>query len=373
MEDKKKSDRYPCVVVNLEKLKRNAIIITGICRVQGISVCGVFKGLEQRKECIKAISEGGVVQMAGSRIAHLEAAREAGVKVPLMLLRMPMLSEVESVVQIADYSLATEKECIAKVNECAGKYGKVHNIILMADIGDLREGYWDKDELVDVAEWVENELENVHLAGVGINVGCYGGIEPTPEKLSELVVIKDKVEARIGRKLEIISGGGTTSLPRILMGDGNMPKGINHLRIGEGIILSHDLGHYFGVDTPYMEEDTFKLQMELVEVKEKPSYPVGELGNDVQGRRKVFIDKGIRKKGLAICGYVDYGNVESVIPLDKGVEILEACSDYTLLDLTEARKDYKIGDILEFSIDYEAMAHLAKSKDIEFVYEKGAV
>ena len=84
----------------------------------------------------------------------------------MMLIRIPMLSEVKDVVRLADISLNSEFEVIKALNEEARRQGKLHKVILMADLGDLREGFWDKDELVDVAEYIEDKMINIQLVGV---------------------------------------------------------------------------------------------------------------------------------------------------------------------------------------------------------------
>ena len=157
-----------------------------------------------------------------------------------------MLSEVKDVIRLADISLNSEFEVIKALNDEARAQGKLHKVILMADLGDLREGFWDKDEMIKVAEYIENKMINIQLVGIGTNVGCYGSISPTVEKLEELVEIAEKIEERLGRQLEYISGGATSSLMRVW--DKNIPKRINMLRVGEGILLARDLDVFYGYD-----------------------------------------------------------------------------------------------------------------------------
>ena len=153
------------------------------------------------------------------------------------------------------------------LNKAAGEAGKVHHVI-MADLGNLREGFWDKDEMVDVC--AEEHMDNLDLAGVGVNVGCYGSVVATPEKLQELVDVARRVEERIGRKLDIVSGGASSSYMRVL--DGNIPEGINNLRMGEEILLPQDLLYLYGYPLNGMYDDVFTLESQVIEVRDKPSY-----------------------------------------------------------------------------------------------------
>ncbi len=53
-----------------------------------------------------------------------------------------MKSQAEDVVRYADISLNSELETISALGAEAVKQNKVHNVVLMADLGDLREGFF---------------------------------------------------------------------------------------------------------------------------------------------------------------------------------------------------------------------------------------
>ena len=358
---------YPCLEVNLGYLKENVEVVVKNCGKYGISVAGVMKGPSGIPECSRQFQDGGCRYIASSRIDQLAAAVESGISIPTLLIRIPMLSDVQNVIRYADYSLESEISVLEALNEEAGRQHKTHRVIIMADLGDLREGFWDKDEMVEVCARVENDLAHLELAGVGTNVGCYGSVLATPEKLEELVVIARRVEKRIGRKLEIVSGGASSSYMRVL--DGNIPEGITNLRIGEQILLARDLDVFYGYDLRDMHQDVFTLKTELIEVKVKPTHPVGELGVDAFGRKQHYEDRGIRKRALAAIGKVDYGSIEEIFPREPGVEVIGASSDHTILDIQDAKRDLQVGDVLEFDIDYASLVYLSNVRDvrIEFV------
>ena len=273
--------RYPRLEINLEHLKHNVATVVEKCGGQGVQVMGVIKGANGIPEIAKAFDQGGAAMIASSRLEQLEDAIDAGITKPMVMIRIPMLSEVEDVIRITDMSLNSELEVIKALNEEARRQGKLHKIILMAEMGDLREGYWDREELLNVAEYIENKLINIQLVGIGTNVGCYGSILPTVDKLEELVELAEKVEERLGRQLEYIAGGATSSLMRIW--DGNIPERVNLLRIGEGILLARDLDVFYGYDMSQMYQDVFRLKAEVIEVKDKPTYPIGTIAVDAFG------------------------------------------------------------------------------------------
>ena len=341
-------ERYPRLEINLAHLKHNVTKVVEKCGDMGIQVAGVIKGATGLPEVAKAFDEGGAAFIASSRLEQLEDAKNAGIQKPLLMIRIPMLSEVEDVVRLTDISLNSELVVIKALNEAAKRQNKVHQIILMADMGDLREGYWDKEEMAEVAVYVENELDNIKLVGIGTNVGCYGSIAPTPEMLEELVAIAEHIEKRLGRRLEYISGGATSSLMRVW--DGNMPERINLLRVGEGILLARDLDVFYGYDMSELYQDIFRLKAEVIEVKVKPSHPV------------------MRKRALLAVGKVDYADPAELIPMEKGIEILGASSDHTIVDIENAEKDYQIGDIMEFDICYATIVFLTNCRNVRIVY-----
>lgn len=304
--------------------------------------------------------------IASSRLEQLEDAIDAGITKPMVMIRIPMLSEVEDVIRITDMSLNSELEVIKALNEEARRQGKLHKIILMAEMGDLREGYWDREELLNVAEYIENKLINIQLVGIGTNVGCYGSILPTVDKLEELVELAEKVEERLGRQLEYIAGGATSSLMRIW--DGNIPERVNLLRIGEGILLARDLDVFYGYDMSQMYQDVFRLKAEVIEVKDKPTYPIGTIAVDAFGHTPEYVDRGIRRRALLAVGKVDYGNPEDLIPMEKGIEILGASSDHTIVDVQDAERDFKVGDIMTFDICYATIVYLTNCRNVHIAF-----
>ena len=358
--------RYPRLEINLEHLKQNVATVVEKCGGQGVQVMGVIKGANGIPEIAKAFDQGGAAMIASSRLEQLEDAIDAGITKPMVMIRIPMLSEVEDVIRITDMSLNSELEVIKALNEEARRQGKLHKIILMAEMGDLREGYWDREELLNVAEYIENKLINIQLVGIGTNVGCYGSILPTVDKLEELVELAEKVEERLGRQLEYIAGGATSSLMRIW--DGNIPERVNLLRIGEGILLARDLDVFYGYDMSQMYQDVFRLKAEVIEVKDKPTYPIGTIAVDAFGHTPEYVDKGIRRRALLAVGKVDYGNPEDLIPMEKGIEILGASSDHTIVDVQDAERDFKVGDIMTFDICYATIVYLTNCRNVHIAF-----
>ena len=354
--------QYPKLTVDTRKLYNNIKTVADDCSSQGISIAGVIKGFNGIYEAALQFVKAGCSQLATSRMEQIIDAREKGIDAEFMLVRIPMLSEAEEVAAYADMSLNSEIEVIRAIDRACEKFDRTHGIILMADLGDLREGYWDKDELVETAVYIENELKNVKLMGVGTNLGCYGSIKPTVDKMNELADIACRIEERIGRELEIVSGGATSSYPLVL--DKVMPAKINHLRLGEGIILAYDLQEIWGLDMSRLSQEVFTFKAEVIEVKNKPTHPVGEIFIDGFGRMPEYEDRGIRKRALLATGKLDYALNDKIFPKMKGIELIGASSDHAILDIEDCEEKIKLGDIIEFNVSYPSLMYLTNSRYI---------
>ena len=357
--------RYPLVELDLAKFKNNIDQAVERCGKLGIGLAGVIKGFTGIPEATKVFADAGVDFIASSRLEQIQAAIDYGVEASFMLIRVPMLSEVEETVRLTDISLNSEVEVLKALNEEALRQGKVHKVILMVDLGDLREGFWDKKELLEAALMVENVLDGLHLSGVGTNLGCYGSILATPEKMNELIADAEMIESAIGRKLEIISGGATTSFPMVL--NGTMPARINNLRMGEGIILAKDLKDLFKLDMSFMYQDAFTLKAQIIELKDKPSYPVGQLSFDAFGNVGTYEDRGIRKRALLGIGKVDVAFPDMIYPRDKGIEVIGASSDHLILDVEDAERTLQVGDVVEFDLCYATIVYATNSPNVRIV------
>lgn len=358
-------DRNPKLIIDLNKLRNNIVKVRTMCQDAGIEIAGVIKGFTGFPECVAQFERCGCRFIASSRIEQLERLKDHDIHTPLMMIRVPMMSEAADIVRVCDISLNSSIEVLKELNRQAGLQDKKHQVILMADLGDLREGFWDKDEMLDVALKVENDFHNLELAGVGTNLGCYGSIAPTKEKLDELVEIAENIEAEIGRELEFISGGATSSLTAII--DGTMPPRINMLRLGEGIILARDLQDIWKYDMGYLYKDVFTTRAEVLEVRDKPTHPVGKIMIDCFGRTPEYEDRGIKRRALVGIGRVDYGSPEDLYPVDDRIKVIGASSDHTILEVEDAG-DIRVGDTIDFKVCYANLVYLTSSDNMNIVY-----
>ena len=200
----------PQVSIDLGRIERNARTVVARCTPAGVKVFGVTKGMCGMPQVARAMLRGGVVGLAESRFENIRRLRDSGITAPIMLLRSPPLARVEEVVRTVDISLQSELSIIKELSRIAERLGRVHDIMLMVDLGDLREGIWPSELLPTVEQVLE--LKGVRIAGIGTNLGCFGAIMPTEDNLGQLVAHAYKIERLAGVSLDWVSGGASSSL-----------------------------------------------------------------------------------------------------------------------------------------------------------------
>ena len=356
---------YPLLTIDHEALRNNIKTVFGWCREAGIDVAAVIKGTNGMESVALEYERCGARWIASSRLEQMSRAREAGVKLPFMMIRVPMISELDRMTELCDYSLQSSSDTLGALEEVLTAKGKKHSVILMADLGDLREGIFDKDEFIRSAEYIESSLSHVHLAGIGTNLGCVGSVVPTKDKMEMLVEWAEAVEDVIGRQLEIISGGATSSLMPVI--DGVMPGRVNNLRIG-ALPLCGPLEDYktcYGrKEADELSDEVFILEAEVIEAGVKPTYPVGELGVNAFGERATYVDRGVRKRALLALGRADYGDIGDIVPMIDGAEVTMASGDHTVLDIEDTGIDLRAGDRVKFRLRYSAILRLTASENV---------
>jgi len=355
--------RNPRLDIYLDKIKNNSESIKTLCSKHGIKVVGITKGCCAITKVGQAIINGGINILGDSRIENLKGLKKSGLKVETMLIRIPMLSEVSRVLNWADISLNSEISVIKSLSQEALKRKIVHRIILMIDLGDLREGIMPDNALTVVGEI--RKLSGVKLMGIGANFCCISGVMPTRENLTRLVKLTEEIESNFHINLEVISGGNTSVLK--LVEEDIIPDRINQLRIGVGILLGQDDVRLRNIAGTY--QDTFILSAEVIEVQEKPSKPRGEIGRDAFGEIPVFRDLGIRKRAILAIGKQDI-YLNSLIPLKEGIKIVSASSDHLIIDITDFKEELKVGAEVRFRLNYPALLSATTSKYVKKYFYK---
>ena len=334
----------PRIEISLSQIRENTKKLSELYMQKGISLMGVTKAVLGEPSIAKAMIQGGVKFIADSRIENIQKMKSAGISTQFVLLRTP-LSQAESIVKNADISLNTEIETLKKLSYHAKGQNKIHQVIIMVELGDLREGILP----CDLPQLVRKTLSLPHIKiiGIGCNLACYGGIKPDDKNMRELSELVDLTEKEFQIDLEIISGGNSANFEWF---KSSQDVGrVNNLRLGESILL--------GCETvgrkviPGLHTGAFQLIAEVIESKRKASVPLGEICQDAFGNVPGFLDRGDHQRVIIALGRQDVqvSNLKS----NNKLKMIGSSSDHIILD--GENHNLEVGDEIRFSLDYSGL------------------
>ncbi|WP_078379327.1 alanine/ornithine racemase family PLP-dependent enzyme [Sutcliffiella halmapala] len=348
----------PRIEINLAKIAHNAEALYRLYGSKGIELMGVTKGVCGGPEIARVLVNNGIRILADSKITNLQKMREARINAEFVLLRTPALSEVDSVVKYADISLNSELAVIKSLSATAIKHNTQHKIILMIEMGDLREGIMPEN----LEEFIEEvlKLSGITLVGIGANFACFGGVKPNEESMKKLSALAIEIEERFSLSLSYVSGGNSANYSWFM--DTESTGHVNNLRVGESILLGRETLCRMAI--PGLFTDAFTFVSEVIESKIKPSVPYGEIAQNVLGVSPEFQERGKIRRAILGVGFQDV-LVSGLTPrLD--IEILGSSSDHTVLDAKKI--DLQVGDEVAFSLNYGAVLSVMTSHDVRKKY-----
>jgi predicted amino acid racemase len=325
---------------------------------------GVTKAVLGEPAIAEAMIQGGVRFIADSRIENIQKMISARLTTQFVLLRTPS-SKAESIVKNADISLNTEIETLRKLAYYAKAQNKIHQVIIMVELGDLREGILPSDLSQFIRETLL--LSNIQIIGIGCNLACYGGVKPDDKNMHVLSELVDSIENEFQIRLQIISGGNSANYEWY---QSTQDVGrTNNIRLGESIILGCETANRKNI--PSLHSNAFQLIAEVIESKKKPSLPFGEICQDAFGNIPSFQNRGNHQRVIIALGRQDIPT-SSLIPKSK-LEILGSSSDHIILDSND--HEFKVGDEVKFDLDYAGILAAMTSPFIKkiFISHNGCV
>lgn len=358
------------LIIHTEKIKNNIKNLSYYFEKEGIEWSLITKVFSGDKEFLKNILTDDVIEkinsIGDSRLTSLKNLKEVNPDMRTIYIKPPASRYAEDVVEYADISLNSSFETIEALNEAAKKAGKVHKVIIMVELGELREGV-NRDDIMDFYSRVFN-FSNIDVIGIGSNLGCMYGVEPTYDKLMQLSLYKELISAKFNKELKYISGGTSITLP--LIAQGTVPRDINHFRIGEAA--------FFGTspldNKPFnqLSDKTFEFSANIIELEEKKLVPEGVIGDANIGHTAEFDESNPGKmsnKAIVDFGLldVDQNDLEFV---DEGLTFVGITSDMMVIDLgdnldEEGNQKFHVGSQLKFVPNYMGVARLLSSKFID--------
>lgn len=350
------------IILDTNKLKANFDFLNALFKKNDIKWSIVSKVLSGNKEYITEVLKLGNKQICDSRISNLKIIKSINPEIETVYIKPPAKQSINSVVKYADISMNTEIETISMLSKAAQKQGKTHKIIIMIELGELREGVMRDDFVQFYADVFK--LKNIEVVGIGTNLSCLYGVLPNHDKLIQLSLYKQLIEVKFNKKLPFVSGGSSVTIPLIFQN--LLPRGVNHFRVGETLFLGTDV--YNNTTLKRMHPDVFTLFGEIIELYEKPVIPMGEFGTNVEGHSFDFDEKLIGQtsfRAIIDIGLLDVDE-KHIEPVNKKTNIVGASSDMLVIDLGDNKeKNYKVGDTLEFRLDYMGVLRIMNSKYIE--------
>jgi ornithine racemase len=345
-----------------EKLKENYTFLDTLFKERNIEWGVVTKLLCGNTIYIKELINLGVKEMHDSRISNLKKIKKLNSDIQTVYIKPPSKLNIEKIVKYADVSFNTEIYTIKLLSEEAIKQNKVHKIIIMIEMGDLREGVLG-EELMSFYEQIFS-LPNIEIRGIGTNLNCLSGVLPTQDKLIQLSLYKQLIEAKFNVKISWVSGGTSVAVP--LMLKNARPMAVNHFRVGEALFFGKDL--FTGETMEGMHNDVFKLYAEIIEITEKPNNPTGELGENVAGHT-YEVNDDVDLSETSLRAILDFGLLDMqpqyLAPADESITIIDSSSDMTVIDISDSKKKYKVGDLVSFDLQYMGALYLLNSDYIE--------
>ncbi|MFD1185096.1 alanine racemase [Pontibacter rugosus] len=343
-----------------EKLHHNYQHLDKVFKQHNIDWGIVTKLMCGNELFIKEVLALGIKEIHDSRVTNLKVIKQIAPDVQTVYIKPAPKKSIPDIIQYADVSFQTELDIIRLLSDEAVRQQKVHKIIIMIEMGDLREGVMG-DELVDFYANVF-ELPGISVIGLGANFNCLHGVMPTQDKLIQLCLYTQIIEAKFNIKIPWVSGGTSVTIP--LLFNHLLPKGVNHFRVGEALFFGLNL--FTGETFEGMHHDVLELETEIIELTEKPMIPSGMMTENPSGE-SFEIDETLYGKtshrAILDVGLLDI-NPKFLLPKDESLNVIGASSDMLVVELGENLQNYKVGDVLHFNLRYMGALSILNSRYI---------
>lgn len=335
----------PRLEIDLEKIFHNAHTLVERLAGRGISVTGVTKATLGSTQIAATLLRAGVGALGDSRIENIEAMRLGLPSAAMTLIRSPMLSQAERVVRSVDLSYNSELVVIRQLSLAAQRANRNHGVILMVELGDLREGIMPADLMDCVGETLH--LPNIDFKGIGTNLACRSGVSPDARNMAVLSELAELIEATFDQSVKTVSGGNSANLQWALSA-ANVGR-INDLRLGEAILLGCETLYRQPLDGLHI--DAIRLVGEVIEAKVKPSLPSGQIAQNAFGETPVVSDRGQVTQAILALGRQDT-DPDGLQP-PAGINVMGGSSDHLILE--SEGDDLLVGTEVTFQLNYSAL------------------
>lgn len=338
------------LLIDEDKIAFNISRTVRRCASHGLEVIGVVKACHGFEPVVRRFVEAGCAGLAFSRLDSIVAlSPEPGL--PRTLIGLTTPDEAQRTVSLADASHQSELSTILALADAATRQRRCHEVVLMVDVGDHREGLAPEQVYATARAVCELSSPYLKLGGIGANYACSSGRMPDAASLALIAELASSLEQTLGVPMNTVSVGGSVMLDWL---DHNpVPPGIRQVRIGEAALLGTLPA--VGRLAPDLHRDAFRLRGRIVELKQRQiGVDAGPTGADALGRRPKTGPIGQRLRALVDFGAVDTDPL-ALQPIDDGVELVSTNSDCTVFDVSGCSRELRVGDSLEFLVHYSAL------------------
>lgn len=349
------------ITLNKNKLKHNFTRLSNLFDENQIEWAVVGKLLCGNDLFLKELLSLNPKQICDSRVSNLKSIKRIDPDIETIYIKPAPNGSIDEIVEYADISFNTELETIKLLSAEAVKQNKIHQIVIMVELGELREGVL-RDDLIDFYEQVFN-LPNIQIIGLGTNLTCMYGVLPNTDKLIQLSLYKELLEMKFNKKIPYISGGASVTIPLVL--NNTMPKDINHFRIGETLFMGTNAYDNSAYET--CEQNVFELHAEIIELHEKPMMPDGEIGLNMTGEKVTFNpewEDSTNYRAIIDLGLLDI-DIEHITPIQSELDMVGSSSDMMVIDLGNNPNNLKVGDTISFHMNYMGILRIMNSDYVD--------
>lgn len=358
------------LIIQAENIRNNIKYLSDYFDEHNIHWSLITKVFSGDKEFLTQILTDDVIEkinsIGDSRLTSLKNLKAVKPNIRTIYIKPPAKVYAEEIVKYADISLNSSLTTIKSLNKAALKANKIHQIIIMIELGELREGI----KRSDIMSFYEDvfELSNIEVIGIGSNLGCMYGVEPTYDKLLQLSLYKELISAKFNKELKFISGGTSITLP--LIEQKTIPKEVNHFRIGEAVFFG--ISPLDNLKFKSLSNDTFEFSANIIELEEKRIVPEGIISDANIGHTANYNKNDIGE--TSVKAILDFGMLDvdkaDIAAIDKDLVFVGITSDMIVVDLgknktADGKEKYKLGDKIKFKPNYMAVARLLNSKFID--------
>lgn len=349
------------ITLNARKLQHNFKVLDEVFDKNEIEWAIVAKLLCGNEKFLQVLLNLSDKEICDSRLSNLKTIKKLSPETQTIYIKPPAKRLAKSIVKFADVSFNTELATLEVLSAEAVLQNKMHRVVLMVEMGELREGIMARNLMQFFDEVIA--LPNIDVVGLGTNLNCLNGILPDERKLIKLNRFKEIIEEHSGKKIPYISGGSSVTIPLIFSDE--VPFGINHFRVGETLFFGTNV--FTDSLMKGMYQDVFTLTAEIIEMQEKPTVPSGTAGTNLTGETPVFSEE--EKGKFSTRAIVDVGLLDidhkDILPMLPDIEIIGASSDMLILELGENSQNFAVGDTINFSMNYMAVLRAMNSDYVD--------